>query len=77
MSDERTLWVTGMCCGDCREQVAAALRAVPGVTHVLVDLSRNEAVVRGTTARRDLVAAVEAAGFGISPYPDPEPRGVG
>jgi copper chaperone CopZ len=77
MSEELTLWVAGMCCGNCRDRLTTALKAVKGVERVWVDLARNEAVVWGDPAQGDLAAAVAAAGFTLSPYPVPEPRGVG
>ena len=59
-----TLAVSGMMCSHCTGRVDAALKAVPGVTSVAVDLASNSAVVDGTAAEAALVAAVEETGFG-------------
>lgn len=41
------LEVQGMTCGSCVKHVTKALQAVPGVTHVEVDLARGRARVDG------------------------------
>lgn len=77
MLESTVLWVSGICCEDCRNRLTAALRAVPGVDRVYLDLAQNEATVWGTAERAALRAAVTAAGFALSPYPVPEARGIG
>jgi len=65
-----TLPVVGMRCGHCVHAVSAALRAVPGVAAVEVDLERGMAEVTlgdPPAARGELVAAVEAAGYHVPP----------
>jgi copper chaperone CopZ len=75
-----TLWILGMSCGADRDKLRAALLALPGVSGARVDLAANEADITydpnqiSTAALRQ---AVLAAGFGLSPYPVPEARGVG
>jgi copper chaperone CopZ len=61
----------------CRDRIRQALKQVAGVKRVCVDLSRNEVTVWGDPDRAQVRAAVVAAGFGLSPYPVPEGRGVG
>lgn len=59
-----TLRVTGMTCNGCRKHVDAALRGVPGVTAVEVDLPAGQAkVVHDEVPTTALVAAVEQAGY--------------
>lgn len=58
------LRITGMTCGHCRLHVMEALAAVPGVRSAEVDLARGLAQVEGEAAAVDLIAAVEAEGYG-------------
>lgn len=58
------LMVSGMTCGGCANTATRVLSRVAGVTDVQVDLASGRATVTGTAHPRDLVAAVEAAGFG-------------
>lgn len=53
-----TLKIAGMTCGHCVKHVEAALRRVPGVTAVTVDLARGEAKIEGDADPAGLVAAV-------------------
>ena len=67
MSPKRTFPVVGMTCASCVLSVEKALRAVPGVEDVAVNLATNTAIVVGTdvlpgTLLRD---AVRRAGFDI------------
>ncbi len=62
-----TLRVTGMTCNRCRKHVDDALREVPGVTAVEVDLPGGQAkVVHDEVPMIRLVAAVENAGYQAS-----------
>ncbi|HEU4616384.1 MAG TPA: heavy metal-associated domain-containing protein [Kofleriaceae bacterium] len=63
-----TLRITGMTCNGCVRHVDKALRAVPGVTAVEVNLAEGSAkVVHEDSARNDdLVAAVHSAGYEAS-----------
>ncbi|WP_243295447.1 heavy-metal-associated domain-containing protein [Geothrix mesophila] len=62
----QTYRVTGMTCGGCVRHVDKALRATPGVTDVVVDLSQNAATVSGTATFEALAAAVAEAGYQMS-----------
>ncbi len=64
-----SLAVQGMKCEGCASSVSEALAAVAGVESVDVQLgeSRASLVVANETSDAALVAAVEAAGFGVSP----------
>lgn len=65
---ETVLSVTGMGCSSCVGHVGDALRALPGVEEVSVDLEGGRARVRhDARATVDaIVAAVVAAGYGAS-----------
>ena len=61
-----TLAITGMTCNGCVKHVDRALREVPGVTAVEVDLPGARAKVSHDPAAAPvpaLVAAIEAAGY--------------
>lgn len=62
------LTVTGMTCSHCADAVSRALREVPGVLEVQVDLGGHQAVVTGSEVTADqLLAAVEKAGYHATP----------
>lgn len=58
--------VTGMSCAACSARVEKAVNAVDGVTSCAVSLLTNSMGVDGTAAPSDIIAAVEAAGYGAS-----------
>ena len=58
--------VTGMSCAACSARVEKAVSGVPGVTACSVSLLTNSMGVEGTASEADIVAAVEAAGYGAS-----------
>lgn len=66
---ETILNVTGMTCGACVRHVGGALRSVPGVVDVEVDLRAGRArVVTGEDVEvASLVAAIEDAGYEARP----------
>lgn len=70
MNHEETLLdVTGMTCGSCVRHVGDALRAVPGVLAVEVDLRAGRVRVRhtaGSAVPERLVQAVVQVGYGAS-----------
>lgn len=60
--------ITGMTCAMCQKNVARALNRSEGVISASVNLASEKASVSylpGTTRRRDLIAAVERAGYGV------------
>lgn len=59
--------VTGMSCAACSARVEKAVGKVSGVQSCTVSLLTNSMVVEGTADPKDIVAAVEAAGYGASP----------
>ena len=75
-SDTVTFAVSGMSCASCVGRVEEALRQLPAVIEANVNLASESALVRylpDLAAPRDLVAAVEAAGYGAElrePGPD-------
>ena len=58
--------VTGMSCAACSARVEKAVSAVPGVTSCSVSLLTNAMGVEGTASAKDIIAAVEKAGYGAS-----------
>jgi Cu+-exporting ATPase len=66
-STQYDLTVSGMNCPNCVDKIKRALRAVPGVTEIDVDLSSKRArvsVAESHTTNEDLVAALVNAGYG-------------
>lgn len=61
--DTKTYRVTGMTCGGCARHVDKAIRAVPGVTEVVVDAAAGTARVTGQADAAVLVARVAEAGY--------------
>ena len=58
--------VTGMSCAACSARVEKAVSKVPGVTSCSVSLLTNSMGVEGTASAREIIAAVENAGYGAS-----------
>lgn len=71
MNGQIELLIKGMTCSGCTEAVSRAIRKVPGVTDVSVELEAGRARVAGTATHKDLAAAVETAGFDIVHGQDP------
>ncbi|MBQ2177773.1 MAG: heavy metal translocating P-type ATPase, partial [Oscillospiraceae bacterium] len=59
--------VTGMSCAACSARVEKAVSQVPGVTSCSVSLLTNSMGVEGSASPREIIAAVENAGYGASP----------
>lgn len=62
---EKTIHVEGMSCGHCSAAVEKALKAVPGVTGCVVDLTAKSAKVTLSqdVSNEALFHAVEEAGY--------------
>ncbi len=62
------LGITGMSCASCAGRVEKAIARVPGVHSASVNLATESATVRhdGRPSTAELVAAVEAAGYGVT-----------
>ncbi len=58
--------VTGMSCAACSARVEKAVASIDGVTACSVSLLTNSMGVEGTAKAEDIIAAVEAAGYGAS-----------
>ena len=58
--------VTGMSCAACSSRVEKAVSAVPGVQSCAVSLLTNSMGVEGTASEKDIIRAVEKAGYGAS-----------
>ncbi len=60
--------ITGMTCAMCQKNVARALNRTNGVLNAAVNLASEKATVSylpGVIRRRDLIASVERAGYGV------------
>ncbi|GAA3778426.1 hypothetical protein GCM10022225_77920 [Plantactinospora mayteni] len=62
----REFVVAGMSCQPCSTKVATAVRAVPGVTDVRVELSERRVTVAGTAEESQIHAAIVGAGYTIT-----------
>jgi copper chaperone CopZ len=62
---KKTISIEGMNCGHCTSSVDKALRAVPGIQQVAVDLASKTAVVEADASVSDdvLTKTVTDAGF--------------
>lgn len=58
--------VTGMSCAACSARVEKAVSKVPGVAACSVSLLTNSMGVEGSASAEEIIAAVEAAGYGAS-----------
>jgi len=58
--------VTGMSCAACSARVEKAVGGLPGVQSCSVSLLTNSMGVEGSASASDVIAAVEAAGYGAS-----------
>ncbi|MBD8531201.1 MULTISPECIES: heavy metal translocating P-type ATPase [unclassified Massilia] len=58
--------ISGMTCGSCVARVEKAIRAVPGVAQVSVNLATERASVQGAAASEAVIAAVRKAGYEAS-----------
>ena len=58
--------IAGMSCAACQARVEKAVSAVPGVTSCTVSLLTNSMNVEGTAGHKDVISAVEKAGYGAS-----------
>jgi copper chaperone CopZ len=67
MPDRIALKLTGMTCGGCARAIERVLSRVPGVKSAKVDFGLGLAVVSGAASAAELIAAIEAAGYGAQP----------
>lgn len=67
--------VTGMSCAACSARVEKAVSKVPGVTSCSVSLLTNSMGVEGTAEDREIIEAVEKAGYGASTKSGHSPEG--
>ena len=58
--------ITGMSCAACVARVEKAVKGVSGVSSCAVNLLTNSMSVEGAAQSQDVIAAVEAAGYGAS-----------
>ncbi len=68
----RQFTVTGMSCAACSARVEKAVSKLGGVTACSVSLLTNSMGVEGSASDKEIIAAVEAAGYGAKPKGAPE-----
>jgi Cu+-exporting ATPase len=66
LSPNLSLPIMGMTCASCAGRVERALRKVPGVEEVSVNLATEQAQLRGTAPLAALSAAIEGAGYTVA-----------
>jgi P-type Cu+ transporter len=67
---EWTLALTGMTCASCAGRIERAVRRLPGVLDVQVNLATEQAritALQGQVDRATVVRAIERAGYGVAP----------
>jgi copper chaperone len=60
------LTLSGMSCGGCAASLQKALLAQPAVASAKVDFASNQAVIESELSKAELIALIEAQGFGAS-----------
>jgi copper chaperone CopZ len=58
--------VTGMTCGHCVAAVSRAVKAIPGVENVSVDLASGQVVVAGSADKAAIQQAIAEEGYEAS-----------
>ena len=58
-----TVKIKGMSCQHCVASVTEALKAIPGISKVQVDLQKGEARYEGNIAIERIIAAIQKIGF--------------
>ena len=58
--------VTGMTCGHCVAAVSRAVKAIPGVENVSVDLASGQVVVDGPADKAAIQQAIAEEGYEVS-----------
>jgi uncharacterized membrane protein YraQ (UPF0718 family)/copper chaperone CopZ len=62
---EHILIIEGMTCARCRSRISSELKKVHGINDVQVNLETRTVKVKATALRRELIKAVERAGFSV------------
>lgn len=60
-----TLKVSGMTCSKCAEAVTAAVKSLPSVQDVSVDLARGQVLVKGNPDPSTVRAAIAEEGYEV------------
>lgn len=63
---EKIYKIEGLRCNRCKENAEKAIASIEGVESVSIDLSRGEAVVKGTFDEASMKKAVESLGFKVT-----------
>lgn len=70
MSEQHYFKVNGMKCGGCVANVEKALKELPGIESVEVDLESAMAVVKGGLSAQAIGEAIDQAGFNAILIPE-------
>jgi len=70
MSEQYYFKVNGMKCGGCVSSVENAIKKLPGIESVEVDLETAMAVLKGVASAESIGAAIDAAGFNAILIPE-------
>lgn len=70
MSEQYYFKVNGMKCGGCVANIEKAVKQLPGVESVEVDLETTMAVVKASADAKGIGAAIDGAGFNAILIPD-------
>ena len=70
MSEQYYFKVNGMKCGGCVSSVENAIKKLPGIESVEVDLETTMAVVKGVASAQSIGAAIDTAGFNAILIPE-------
>ncbi len=70
MSEQYYFKVNGMKCDGCVSNVEKAVKKLPGIESVEVDLDTAMTVVKGLASAESISAAIDAAGFNAILIPE-------
>jgi len=70
MSEQYYFKVNGMKCGECVSNVENAIKKLPGIDYVEVDLETAMAVVKGAVSAQSVGFAIDAAGYNAILIPE-------
>jgi len=70
MSEQYYFKVNGMKCGGCVDNVELAIKKLPGIEDVEVDLDTAMAVVKGVASAESIGGAIDAAGYNAILIPE-------
>ena len=70
MSEQYYFKINGMKCDGCVENIEKAIKQLPGIEAVEVDLESSMAVVKGAINAESVSSAIDGAGYNAILIPD-------